>query len=514
MQIVDWAIVAAYSILVIGIGLIASRQQSNTDEYFRGSRQIPWWAIGVSIIATSFSAASLLGGPGEGYNHGFLYLQLQLGDLIGYGLVIALFLPFFVRLNLTTAYEYLEKRFDAKTRALGSLCFLLFVIARLGGLLYAASLVVAEVTTIPLNMAILIVGVVSIIYTVAGGITAVIWTDVLQFFMIFVGIGAGIWTVATGVPGGFGELWRVAADNGKLVMFDVSWEPSSLRSLPTALLAYGILAFAVAGTNQQSVQRYVSCSDEPSARKAIFLGWLSGFVGVSATLLLGVLLFSFYTLTKVLPSDVKADGILPYFIFHQVPPGASGFLVAAIFAAAMSSIDSALHSLATCMTVDFYDRYTQPRAQATQSLWVARGLIVVWGIVGILSAFYAASTGQNLLEFLVSFTTMFLGPLLGIFLMGVLIPRVNATGAFYGTIAAVMIVITLSNTGWLTFPGIWRSAITTPIAVICGWSISLLGRVPAPRHRQGLTIWTPPPLLEATETVIDRPGSADQDLNP
>ena len=132
MGIVDWAIVAAYSAIVIGIGIIASRKQNNTDEYFRGSRQIPWWAIGVSIIATSFSAASLLGGPGECYNHGFLYLQLQLGDLIGYGLVIALFLPFFVRLNLTTAYEYLEKRFDAKTRSLGSLCFLLFVIARLG----------------------------------------------------------------------------------------------------------------------------------------------------------------------------------------------------------------------------------------------------------------------------------------------------------------------------------------------------------------------------------------------
>ena len=261
MGIVDWAIVAAYSAIVIGIGIIASRKQNNTDEYFRGSRQIPWWAIGVSIIATSFSAASLLGGPGEGYNHGFLYLQLQLGDLIGYGLVIALFLPFFVRLNLTTAYEYLEKRFDAKTRSLGSLCFLLFVIARLGGLLYAASLVVSMVTGMPTDLAILIVGVVSIVYTVAGGITAVVWTDVLQFGMIFIGIGVGIWTAATGVPGGLGELWRVAGENGKLVMFDFSWNPDSIRSLPTALLAYGVLAFAVAGTNQQSVQRYVSCAD-------------------------------------------------------------------------------------------------------------------------------------------------------------------------------------------------------------------------------------------------------------
>ena len=513
MEIVDWAIVAAYSVIVIVIGIIASRKQNNTDEYFRGSRQIPWWAIGVSIIATSFSAASLLGGPGEGYNHGFLYLQLQLGDLLGYGLVIALFLPFFVRLNLTTAYEYLEKRFDAKTRSLGSLCFLLFVIARLGGLLYAASLVVSTITDIPISLAILIAGVVSVVYTVAGGITAVVWTDVLQFAMIFIGIGAGIWTAVTGVPGGFGELWRVAGENGKLVMFDFSWEPDSLRSFPTALLAYGVLAFAVAGTNQQSVQRYVSCADETSARKAIFLGWFSGFVGVSATLLLGVLLFGFYQLTTPLPSDVKADGILSYFIINQVPPGASGFLVAAIFAAAMSSIDSALHSLATCMTVDFYDRYAKPKPTEGQSLRVAQWLIGVWGVVGILSAFYAASTGQDLLEFLVSFTTMFLGPLLGIFLMGVLIPRINATGAFYGTIAAVILVIMASNFGWLTFPGIWRSATTTPIAVLLGWGISCLGQSPPPRHLQGLTIWTPQPPPGSINS-ISRPGSQDEDFNP
>lgn len=360
MSVLDWGIIAIYGLVVLGIGFRASRKQTNTDEYFRGERQIPWWAIGLSIIATSFSAASLLGGPGEGFNHGFLYLQLQLGDLVGYLLVIALFLPFFVGLNLTTAYEYLEQRFDTKTRALGSLCFLLFVIARLGGLLYAAALVVATVSGLPLWGAILLVGAVSVVYTTAGGISAVVWTDVLQFAMIFVGLAAGIWAAAVGVPGGLGQLWQAAGEGGRLTLFNPSWEPDSIRALPTALVAYGMLAFAVAGTNQQSVQRYVSCADEPSARKAILLGWFSGFVGVAATLLLGVLLFGFYQINPGLPEDTAPDGILPYFIVNQVPAGASGFLVAAIFAAAMSSIDSALHSLATCMTVDFYQRFTRP----------------------------------------------------------------------------------------------------------------------------------------------------------
>ncbi len=506
MSILDWIIVAVYAVVVIGIGIVASRKQNNTDEYFRGSRQLPWWAIGFSIIATSFSAASLLGGPGEGYNHGFLYLQLQLGDLIGYGLVMVLFVPFFVQLNLTTAYEYLEKRFDAKTRSLGSLCFLLFVIARLGGLLYAASLVVATVTGIPLHLAILIVGIVSIVYTVAGGITAVVWTDVLQFAMIFVGLAAGIWAAVSGVPGGFGELWQAAGEGGKLSMLNLSWEPASIRSLPTALFAYGMLAFAVAGTNQQSVQRYVSCADVKSARKAIFLGWFSGFVGVAATLLLGVLLFGFYSLNAGLPDDVQPDGILSYFIVNQIPPGASGFLVAAIFAAAMSSIDSALHSLATCMTVDFYDRYSNSERSEAKSLKVAQGLIVIWGILGILSAFYVASTGESLLPFLIKYTTMFLGPLLGIFLMGVLFPRINSTGAFYGTVAAVILIIIGSEAGWLSFPGIWRSAITAPVAVIIGWGISLLGQVPPARAVQGLTLWTQEPRIQP----MGRPGLEDE----
>ncbi|MGK7891413.1 MAG: sodium:solute symporter [Leptolyngbyaceae cyanobacterium] len=497
MGIIDWAIVCLYGLAVIAIGIVANRRQTNTDEYFRGARQLPWWAIGLSIIATSFSAASLLGGPGQGYNNGFLYLQLQLGDLIGYLLVILLFLPFFVRLNLTTAYEYLEKRFDAKTRSLGALCFLLFVIARLGGLLYAASLVVATVTGLPLALAILLVGTVSIVYTVVGGIAAVVWTDVLQFAMIFVGLIAGTLAAASGVEGGINQLWQTAAAADKLAVVNLSWDPSSIFSLPTALFAYGILAFAVAGTNQQSVQRYVSCASVADGRKAILLGWFSGFVGVAATLLLGVLLFGFYDINGGLPPETPGDGILPHFIINHVPPGASGILVAAIFAAAMSSIDSALHSLATCMTVDFYERYWVKRNNDTPggspatspSLKVAQGLIVVWGVLGILAAFYVASTGEDLLPFLVLYTTMFLGPLLGLFLMGVLVPRINATGAFYGTVVAALILIVGSNTGWLTFPGIWRSAVTAPLAVALGWLISLYGDRPPSRATQGLTWW-------------------------
>lgn len=505
MGIFDWSIVALYGLIVIAIGIVASGRQKNTDDYFRGGRKLPWWAVGLSIIATSFSAASLLGGPGEGFNNGFLYLQLQLGDLVGYGLVMLLFLPFFINLNLTTAYEYLEKRFDAKTRSLGSLCFLLFVIARLGGLLYAAALVVSTVTGISLVQGIVLVGVVSIVYTVAGGITAVVWTDVLQFVMIFVGLGVGIWSAIAGTPGGLDAIMTAAQEGGRLTFVDLSWQPDSIYSLPTALFGYGILAFAVAGTNQQSVQRYVSCANVPSARKAIFLGWFSGLVGVAATLLLGVMIFGFYSVLGTFPEDLKTDGILSYFIVNEVPTGAAGFLVAAIFAAAMSSIDSALHSLATCLTVDFYDRYSLSQPNEQRSLLVAKALIIVWGLVGMGSAFFVAQTGESLLPFLVKYTTMFLGPLLGIFLMGVLIPRVNAKGAFYGTAIAIFITVVGSEGGWFSLPGIWQSAITAPLGILCGVMISLVTEEPKLRSLQGLTLWHP----QGGIKTMGRPGTED-----
>ncbi len=474
MSAIDWGLVVVYGCVLFGIAAFASRKQSGTEEYFRGSRRLPWWAIGISIIATAFSAASLLGGPGEGYGHGFLWLQLQLGDLIGYALVCVLFIPLFVRLDVTTAYEYLEQRFDAKTRTLAALFFTLFVVVRLGALLYGAALVVAEVADLSLGGAILAVGIVAILYTVAGGIAAVIWTDVLQFGMVLVGVGACILVAARGVDGGLSAIQAAASEANRLRFIDPSWNPQSIRALPTAVLAYGMLAFAVAGTNQQSVQRYVSCSDVRSAQKAAMLAWLTGFVGVAATLVLGVVLFGYYAeRASGLPGDVAPDRILPIFIANELPVGVAGLLVAAVFAAAMSSIDSALHSLSTTMVVDFYRRFVRPQAETHHELRVARALVVFWGFVGIAAAFYVAQTGQSLLPFLATYTAYFIGPILGLFLLGLWMPRVDGTSAFLGALAAAFSLFAISRwTAW-NIPGIWFTALTAPLTVVLAALFSL-----------------------------------------
>lgn len=489
MGLLDWLVVALYGLAVLAIGAWASRRQSGTDAYFRGGRRMPWWAISFSIIATAFSAASLLGAPGEGYAHGLLWLQLQLGDLLGYSLVCLLFIPVFVRLDITTAYEYLERRFDLKTRALGAVCFLLFVVARLGGLLYGAALVAAQVAHIPLGTAILAVGLVAILYTAFGGIEAVVWTDVLQFAAVLAGVAAALWVVAAGFEGGLAALWAEAVRSGKLRVVDASWDASSIRTLPTAVLAYGALVFAVAGTNQQSVQRYVSCPDVRSAQKATLLAWLSGLIGVAACLLLGVFLHAYYQARPgALPAGLAGDKIFPHFIASQLPPGVAGLLVAAVFAAAMSSIDSALHALSTSLVVDFYRRVLDPRASEARCLALARRLIVFWGAVGIAAAFYVARMGEGLLPFMVKYTTCFLGPVLGLFLLGLLSRRANGDGAFWGAVAAAALLIGLSRTEWFQVPAIWYSAFTAPAAFGLGWLLSLRGAAPAVGNLKGLVL--------------------------
>ncbi len=488
MHGLGWGVVLLYAGAVFLIGWLTSRKQSGTDEFFRGGRRLPWWALGISIIATAFSAASLLGGPGEGYGHGFLWLQLQLGDLIGYLLVCIFFLPLFARLDLTTAYEWLEMRFDAKTRSLASIYFILFVVVRLGALLYGAALVVAEVSDLSLPVSICIVGVVAVIYTVAGGLAAVVWTDVLQWGVVMLGIGACLFVVQSEVDGGMSQIIATARAGGRWTLLDLSWNPQSIRALPTAILAYGMLAFAVAGTNQQSVQRYLACADVRASRRAAMLAWGAGFIGVGGTLLLGVFLYAFYQATPGhLAADVQPDRILPIFIANELPAALAGLLAAAIFAAAMSSCDSAMHSFSTCLVVDFYRRYFKRHADERHYLRVARLLVLLSGAIGIISAFYVAGKGQSLLSFLATYTSYFVGPVLGLFLLGMWSPRANGHGAFWGACVAAGGLLLFNQLGPWKIPGVWFSAVSAPLTYIFGTLISLVvKRTPIPA-RPGLS---------------------------
>jgi SSS family solute:Na+ symporter len=493
MHAADWVVLGLYVAVIVAIGVWANRRQTDTEAYFLGNRDMRWWAAGLSIIATSFSAASILGVPGYAYSDDMWYLQYTLGDLAAALLVAVLFIPFFHAVKgLTTAYEYLEARFDLKTRLLGSSLFSLTVLLRAGTLLYGAALLFSAVVPTRLipglngvEEAVVFFGIIAIIYTVMGGISAVIWTDVIQFSIMSLGILASIALVVHETGGGWAAAFAEASALGKLDVVHTE-EPLAGKGLVTAVFGYGLLALSLFGTNQQPVQRYMTVRRPREAQQALLLGAGAGAIGVLLSLLLGVFLFLFYQHhPELLPADLTADQVMPHFVKTQVPPILTGALVAAVFAAAMSSLDSALNSLAAALTVDFLTRF-RPRTPEGVRMLFAKGVVITAGVIGIGIGIYASRTETLLIDLILAFMGYFAGGLLGLFLLGMLTERATGTGAFVGAIVGTLVVLMVTENdfglprlnAWLGLdpvPYIWSTAIGVAVTMAVGLLLSLPG---------------------------------------
>ncbi len=500
MHFADWIVLGLYVAAIVAIGVWANRRQTDTEAYFVGNRSVAWWAAGLSIIATSFSAASILGVPGYAYSSDMWYLQYQLGDILAAVIVVVLFIPFFHKVRgLTTAYEYLEARFDLKSRLLGSSLFALTVLLRAGTLLYGAALLFAAVVPTDLvpgltgvEEAVVIFGIIAIVYTVMGGISAVIWTDVIQFAIMSLGVLASMAVVVSMTPGGWGTAFADAAAAGKLDILHTE-ELMAGTGLLTAVFGYGLLALSLFGTNQQPVQRYMTVAEPREAQRALLLGVGAGVIGVTLSLLLGVFLFLFYQhFPDLLPDGLTPDQVMPHFVNTEVPPILTGALVAAVFAAAMSSLDSALNSLAAALTVDFLARFRPETPEATR-LRFAKIVVVTAGILGIAIGIYASRTEAPLIDLILSFMGYFAGGLLGLFLLGMLTRRANGHGAFAGAIVGTLVVLMVTENdfglprlydlfGFAPIPFIWSTAVGLAITMVVGYLVSMLGhRVPPER---------------------------------
>ncbi len=505
MHVADWIVLGLYIAVIVAIGLWANRRQTDTEAYFVGNRNVRWWAAGLSIIATSFSAASILGVPGYAFSDDMWYLQYTVGDLLAAIVVALLFIPFFHKVKgLTTAYEYLEARFDLKTRLLGSSLFILTVLLRAGTLLFGAALLFSAVVPTDLlpglngvEEAVVIFGVIAIFYTVLGGISAVIWTDVIQFSIMSFGILAAMAVVVMGTPGGWESAFTEAAGFGKLDILHAE-EPMAGKGIITAVFGYGLLALSLFGTNQQPVQRYMTVREPREAQKALLLGAGAGAIGVLLSLLLGAFLFVFYShYPNLLPADLTPDQVMPHFVNTQVPIVLTGALVAAVFAAAMSSLDSALNSLAAALTVDFLVRF-RPEVSERRRLTFAKVVVVAAGIVGIAIGIYSSRTGAPLIDLILAFMGYFAGGLLGLFLLGILTHRANGHGAFVGAVigTVVVLMITQNDFGlpplytWMgiePIPFIWSTAVGLGVTMLVGYLISLAGRPVPPEQLEATT---------------------------
>ena len=433
----DYTVLALYLLLMIGIGVWTSRHQASTDDYFRGGQKIPGWATGLSIFGAKLSAITFIGIPAKTYATNWTYFLLLMTIIMVMPLVIRFFIPFYRKLNVTSAYEYLEKRFNYASRCLASLLFILLQLGRMGIVLLLPSIALAVVTGIPVTTCILIMGIVSLFYTVLGGVEAVIWTEVVQVIILLGGALLSLVLLPMRMSAGSGEAWASVTANAKLKLLDFHFDLSS-PTLWVVLIGGLALNLTVYGTDQTVVQRYLTTKDEKTAANSLRLGaWLT----LPSTIIffaLGTLLYLFYQQhpEKVNIALDSQDTIFPWFIVNELPNGISGLVITAIFAAAMGSLNGSVNAVSTVFVNDFY-RKLFPQQTEKGYLLAARASTLLVGIFGTVIALVMAGTGiVSLWDQFNTILGLFTGGIAGLFVLGIFTRRANAFGAAVGLIAS------------------------------------------------------------------------------
>ena len=528
MSALDWAVFAAYFGAVVGFALWQSRKNVGVEGFFLANRRLPWGAIGLSVMATQASAITFIGTTGQAFDDGMEFIQVYLPQPLVMILLCVVFVPFFYRAKIFTAYEYLESRFDAKTRSLTSFSFLVSRGLAAGIVLYAPAIVLSVIMGWDERVTILIMGAITILYTMAGGITAVIWTDVIQMLMMFVGIATTLVILFGTLPAevGLGDVVYIGGIQEMWSSIDWSWDPTNTYTIWSGMIGGFFLALAYFGTDQSQVQRYLTAKSLRSSRLSLIFNAFLKLPMQFAILSIGVLLFVFYhferppllfnsaevtmvhestrgeefrrlelehgnvhslrraaTLdlldarhdgedlsglqqrigqydgqlsglrqdAKAIISDIRGASsndvnyVFPSYLIRYVPAGILGLMIAVIFAAAMSSLDSELTALSSATVIDFYRRHFRPGASEAHYLGVSRISTFFWGLFACGVALYAGRLG-SLLEAVNQVGSFFYGSLLGVFLLAFMVEKADGNGAFWGLLAGMLAVFLVSVT--------------------------------------------------------------------
>jgi SSS family solute:Na+ symporter len=555
MTFIDWALFLLYFIGVLSFALYQSRKNEGVEGYFLGNRRMPWWAIGLSVMATQASAITFIGTTGQAFNDGMEFVQFYLALPFAMVVLCIVFIPIFYRARVFTAYEYLEQRFDGKTRALTGFLFLVSRGMGAGIILYAPAIVLSVILGWDERLTILVMALVTVAYTMVGGITAVIWTDVVQMIMVLGGIAVALAALFGNLPEGvgFGDAVYVGGIQDMWRSVDLSWDPTNTYTLWSGLLGGFFLFLAYFGTDQSQVQRYLTASSLKDSRLSLIF---TAFVKVPMQVLIlsiGVLLFVFYhfeepplvfspaevtavveservdeyralereqsrvhadrkaatlgllddrdrgidvsdrrstiqgyeeelrglrTEAKALVSEVRGktsndvNYVFPTYIIEYIPTGLLGILIAVIFAAAMSSLDSEITALSSATVMDFYRRFFRPDATDDHYLKVSRLATFGWGIFAFGVALYAGQLG-SLIEAVNQIGSFFYGSLLGVFLLAFFVPRASGTGASVGLLAGMVSVFLVSITTDISW--LYYNVVGAGVVVLVG---SLLWREP------------------------------------
>lgn len=546
MSYLDWAIVVGYLAFMIFDGIRMTKHTSGIDGYFLANRTLPWWAVGLSVMATQLSAITLVGTTGQAYSDGMRFIQFYYGLPLAMVILCVTAVPFFYRARVFTAYEYLEKRFDTKTRTLTSFCFLISRGLGVGVIIAAPSVILSivlgwnEVTTI------FVMGLSTTIYTMVGGVQAVTWTDVKQMFVIFFGLFVCIFVIVGKFPEGVSlfDGLHLAGAVGKLNTVDTSFDLKEKYTIWSGTIAALFLFLSYFGCDQSQVQRFLTAKSVSEGRTSLLMSAFLKIPMQFMILLIGVLVFVFYqfatppmifnsvedakvnnaaqyqtlktqyetahqkretaaiemvkdenptkkeayiqadkefnavrkSATEFVKTETKNSSfndvnyVFPTFVLQNMPMGVIGLIIAAIFAAAMSSISAELNALATASTIDFYKRHFAKDASEKQYVFFGRIATLVWGIFACIVATQATSLG-SLIEVVNKFGSFFYGSLLGVFVLAFAVKRARARGAFWGLLFGIASVWVASHYTNIEF--LWFNVIGCLVTVIVGYLISL-----------------------------------------
>src|SRR6266849_2894241 len=463
---IDFAIVALYLAGITLFGLRFRKKQRSMRDYFLAGREIPWWAIALSIVAAETSTLTIISVPGIAYDTNFTFLQLVMGYVVGRVVISFVLLPHYFRGDLYTAYELIERRFGRGLRSVTAGLFLLTRAAAEGVRVYAVSIVVSIALGTGEVASIAIITALTLIYTFEGGLAAVIWTDVVQTAIYVGGSLVGLWTILHLVPGGWSAIHAAAASAGKLQVFDFTpnvWIPYTFWA---GVIGGAFFITASHGTDQLIVQRLLAARSQKQSVTALLTSGVAIFFQFALFLMVGIMLWAYYRLPST--NFGRADRIYPTFIVTQMPHGISGLLIAAILAAAMSNLSAALNSLSSSSIMDFYLRL-RPQADERKQMRLSRLSTLVWALLLFGLAVLSLHKVGRVIEVGLQIASVAYGALLGAFLLGVLTKRANQRGAMVGMLFGFSVELYL----WSTHvPWTWWVMIGTAVTFVVGYAAS------------------------------------------
>lgn len=447
MRYIDLGIIVLYLIGITWFGARFRDTQKSLKDYFLGGRNAPWWAIGFSIVSAETSTLTIIGTPAIAFNGNLGFLQVVFGYLLARILISVLFLPHYFRGEMYTAYELMKRRFGDRIRKLTAGSFLLLRALAEGVRVFAISIVVSIILGTGDIWSIFIIVLLTLFYTFEGGMTAVIWTDVVQMFLYIAGALVSFVVILQSIPGGWDHVAAVAGAAGKFQLFDFRFSLeaeffSRSYSFWAGVIGGLFLTTASHGTEQLMVQRLLSAKTESESRAALFGSWVVILTQFTMFLLIGVMLFVYYQ-DNGMGAPKVADQIYPLFIWEKLPVGVAGLIMAAILAAAMSNLSAALNSLASTSVMDFYKPISIASGvhhDEAHFLKVARWVTLVWGAV-LMGIGILAKQWGSVLEAGLGIASIVYGALLGVFLLGLLTKRVQETAAMVGMSAGLLVML-------------------------------------------------------------------------